>query len=247
MYQEEYQYQKPAFTLIYIYLLFDDFINLHTFFLFTSSHRFGELHCSSAIFDDPRVPCEYLLAVTSGRITVVRTKVLVSSSLSINMSNRLARFGYRFWVLALCVYRSTFASTNTISEPTVCLTQTMHQSCIKSSTISKRTEPSFHLSHVNKESHRVRPKRFLCLWYVRCEPCTCLALTLTLSPNGLKQDSTRPMSLTSPSGASQTICEPMVRSVPTVHLSCVKISTISKRTEQSSTRPTSLRSTIGCV
>ena len=39
---------------------------------------------------------DYLLAVTSGRIAVVRTKVLVSSSLSINRSNRLAHFGYRF-------------------------------------------------------------------------------------------------------------------------------------------------------
>jgi hypothetical protein len=116
MYQEEYQYQKPAFTLIYIYLLFDDFVNLHTFFLFMSSHRFGELHCSSAIFDDPRVPHEYLLAVTSGRIAVVRTKVLVSSSLSINRSNRLARFGYRFRVLALCVCRSTFASTHLLAR-----------------------------------------------------------------------------------------------------------------------------------
>jgi hypothetical protein len=48
-----------------------------------------------------------------------------------------------------------------------------------------------------------------------CKPCTCLALTLTLSPNGLKRDSTRPMSLTSPSVASKTICEPMVRSVQT--------------------------------
>ena len=34
-----------------------------------------------------------------------------------------------------------------------------------------------------------------------------------------------------PSGASKTISEPMVRSAQTVHLSCVKISTISKQTE----------------
>jgi hypothetical protein len=101
---------KPIFTPICIYLLFGDFVNLH-FFLFMSSHRFGELHRFSATFGDPRVPHEYLLAVTSGRIAVVRTKVLVSSSLSINRSNRLARFGYRFRVLALCVCRSTFAST----------------------------------------------------------------------------------------------------------------------------------------
>jgi hypothetical protein len=39
-------------------------------------------------------------------------------------------------------------ASNTISEPTVRSTQTMHQSRIKSSNISKRTEPSFHLSHV---------------------------------------------------------------------------------------------------
>jgi len=38
-----------------------------------------------------RVPCEYLLAVTSGRIAVVRTKVLKLSPLSIARSNRLAR------------------------------------------------------------------------------------------------------------------------------------------------------------
>jgi hypothetical protein len=91
------------------------------FFFFTSSHRFGELHCSSAIFGDPRVPREYLLAVTSGRIAVVRTKVLVSSSLSINRSNRLARFGYRFWVLALCVCRSTFTSTLFKRDQAICV------------------------------------------------------------------------------------------------------------------------------
>jgi hypothetical protein len=34
----------------------------------------------------------------------------------------------------------------TISEPMVCLTQTVHLSCIKISTISERTKMSFHLS-----------------------------------------------------------------------------------------------------
>jgi hypothetical protein len=52
---------------------------------------------------------------------------------------------------------STGAS-NTIFEPTLRSTQTVHQSCIKSCTISKRTEPSFNLSLDTKESHRVRPK-----------------------------------------------------------------------------------------
>jgi len=37
-----------------------------------------------------RVPREYLLAVTSGRITVVGTKVFKLSPLSIVRSNRLA-------------------------------------------------------------------------------------------------------------------------------------------------------------
>jgi hypothetical protein len=34
-----------------------------------------------------------------------------------------------------------------------------------------------------KECHQVRPKWFLCLWYVWRKPCTYLAPTLTLSPN----------------------------------------------------------------
>jgi hypothetical protein len=73
------------------------FRRLHQFayFIFTNSHRFEELHRFSATFDNPRVPCEYLLVVASRRIAVVRTKVLELSSLSINRSNRLARFGYR--------------------------------------------------------------------------------------------------------------------------------------------------------
>jgi hypothetical protein len=42
-----------------------------------------------------------------------------------------------------------------------------------------------------------------------------------------------PRHLGVPSGASKTIFEPMVRSTQTVHLSCIKISTISKWTELS--------------
>ena len=40
-----------------------------------------------------------------------------------------------------------------------------------------------------------------------------------------------PRHLGVPSGASKMISEPMVRSAQTVHLSCVKVSTISKQTE----------------
>jgi hypothetical protein len=38
--------------------------------------------------------------------------------------------------------------------------------------------------------HRLRPKWFSTLWYVRCKPCTYLALRLTLSLNRLKQSLT---------------------------------------------------------
>jgi hypothetical protein len=112
--------QSISKTSFYSYLHLFTFRRLRQFayfFLFTSSHRFGELHCSSAIFNDPRVPREYLLAVTSGRIPVVRTKVLVSTSLSINRSNRLARFGYRFRVLALYICRSTFCINTSFGTP----------------------------------------------------------------------------------------------------------------------------------
>jgi hypothetical protein len=116
----------------------------------------------------------------------------------------------------------------TISEPMVRLSQTAHLSCVKINTISKRTQTSFHLSLVTKEYHRVHPKWFLSQWYIRRKPCTYFALTVTLSPNGPKQDSTWPTHLGVLSGASKTIFELMVHSTQTAHLSCVKISTISK-------------------
>jgi hypothetical protein len=58
-------------------------------------------------------------------------------------------------------------------------------------------------------------KWFLCLWYVRCKPCSNLALTLRLSSNGLKRDSI---------GCVQNCLWPMVRSMQTVHLSSVALS-----------------------
>jgi hypothetical protein len=76
----------------------------------------------------------------------------------------------------------------------VCSAQIVQQSCIKLSTISKRTELSLHLSLVTMEYHWVCPKQFLSPWNVWCKPCTYLAPTLTLSPNRPKRDSTWPMS-----------------------------------------------------
>jgi hypothetical protein len=69
-----------------------------------------------------------------------------------------------------------------ISEPTVCLAQTVHLSWTNTNTISKWTKMRFHMTHVTLKFRQVRPKWFLWIWYVRHKPCTCLALTPTLSP-----------------------------------------------------------------
>jgi hypothetical protein len=136
-----------------------------------------------------------------------------------------------------------------------------------------------HLSLVTKEFHRVRAKWFLSQWYVWRKLRTYLVPIQTLSPNGLKWDSTWPTSPSStircvqndfrasstlganrapilrqrlplspnglnqastwasslgvPSGVSKMIFEPLVCSVQTVDLSCVKITTLSKWTEPS--------------
>ena len=47
-----------------------------------------------------------------------------------------------------------------ISEPLVRLAQSVHLSCSNTNTVSKRKEAGFHMTHVTKEFHRMRPKRF---------------------------------------------------------------------------------------
>jgi len=49
-------------------------------------------------------------------------------------------------------------ASKTISEPMVRSAQTINLSCIKVSTISKRSKMSFHLSLITYEYHQVRPK-----------------------------------------------------------------------------------------
>jgi hypothetical protein len=51
-----------------------------------------------------------------------------------------------------------------ISEPMTCLAQIVHLSCTDINIISKRTETSFHMSHVTKEFRWMRRKQFLSLW-----------------------------------------------------------------------------------
>jgi hypothetical protein len=112
-------------------------------------------------------------------------------------------------------------ASKTIFEPMVHSTQTAQLSCFNINTISKRSRTSFNLSLITLEYRRVHPKQFLSRWYVRHKPCTYIALTLTLSPNRQKRDSTWPTRLGLPSGAFKTISKPMVRLAQTTHPSCV--------------------------
>jgi hypothetical protein len=120
-----------------------------------------------------------------------------------------------------------------ISEPMVCLAQTVHLSCVEINTISKWTETSFHLTHITKEFNRMRQKQFLSLLQVWRKPCTYLASRLTLSLKRLKRASIWPTSPRSSIGCAQKDFHALVPSAQTVHLSCAEINTISKWTQTS--------------
>ena len=47
-----------------------------------------------------------------------------------------------------------------IADPMVRLAQTVHLSCTDTNIVSERNKTRFHMTHVTKEFHRVRPKRF---------------------------------------------------------------------------------------
>ena len=114
-----------------------------------------------------------------------------------------------------------------ISKRMVCSMQSMHLPCICISTISKLIEPSFHLGLFIHEYQIVHLKWFLRLWCIRRKLCNYLALKLTMSTNGQKRH------LGVPLGASKLIFKHMVCSLQIMHLSCIKISTISKQIKPS--------------
>jgi hypothetical protein len=66
----------------------------------------------------------------------------------------------------------------------------LHLSWTDTRTISESTKVRFYMTHATLEFHRVRPKRFLRLWYVRHKLYTYLASTLALYSNGLNRAST---------------------------------------------------------
>jgi hypothetical protein len=118
-----------------------------------------------------------------------------------------------------------------ISEPMVCLAQTVHLSCTDTNTISKRTKTRFHMTHITLEFYRVSPKWFLGLWYIQRKPCTNLASRLALSPNRLNGATTWASSLRSTIGCVQKISEPMVCLAQSLHQSWTDTNTVSKWTK----------------
>ena len=89
---------KHKFYIYSSIYFFDNFVNLHIFFFLTSSQEFIKLTSASS-----QVPCEYLLAVASGRIAVVVTKVFELSPLSVVRSNRLACLNVESGIGLLCL------------------------------------------------------------------------------------------------------------------------------------------------
>jgi hypothetical protein len=89
------------------------------------------------------------------------------------------------------------------------------------------------LTHVTKEVHRVRPKKFPCPWYIWRKPCSYLEPTLTRLQVDQSKLSLDPRHLGVQLGAPKMISEPIARSAQTGHLSCIEISIISKETKTS--------------
>ena len=96
-----------------------------------------------------------------------------------------------------------------ISEPMARSAQTVHQSCIKISSISKRSELSLEPRHLGVPSGA--SETISEPMYVWRNPRTYLLLTLTPSTNGANEIPHDTRHLGVPSGVSKTISEPRVR------------------------------------
>ena len=118
-----------------------------------------------------------------------------------------------------------------ISEPMVHSMQTVHLSSFDTNNVSKWKDARVQMTHVTKAFHLVRPKRFLSQWYIPHKPCTYLASRLAIYPKGQNELPLEPRHLVVPSGASKTICKPMVHLAQTMHLSFTDTNTFSKRKE----------------
>jgi hypothetical protein len=123
----------------------------------------------------------------------------------------------------------------------------LQKSCTDTNTISKWTKTRFHMTHVTFEFHRVRPKWFLSLWYVRRKPQTFLASRLALYQMNWIKHPLELRHLGVLSSASKTISEPTVCLAQTMHLSWTDTNTSPNWPKRDSTWPTSPRTTIRCV
>ena len=109
-------------------------------------------------------------------------------------------------------------ASKTIFDPTECLAQTLHLSCVKISTTSKRTETSFCLSLITYEYHWVRQNDFRAYGMFGANRAPVLHRHwLPTDRNEIPLD---PRHLGVPSGASKMILEAMVCLAQTMHLSC---------------------------
>jgi hypothetical protein len=92
-----------------------------------------------------------------------------------------------------------------IPEPMVHLAQIVHLSCANTNTISKHTEIGFDMARVILELHRVRPNRFLSLWYIRANHATILHQDWHYLKTDRNKLPLEPRHLRVPSGASKRI------------------------------------------
>jgi hypothetical protein len=132
------------------------------------------------------------LGVPSGASKTIYMPMVIRCKPCTYLASRLALYQMN-WVKHLLELRHLgvlSGASKTISEPMVCLAQTMHRSFTDTNTIFKWTKIRFHMTHVTLDFHRVRPKWFLRLWFVRHKLCTYLASRLALSLNGPNRAST---------------------------------------------------------
>jgi hypothetical protein len=124
-----------------------------------------------------------------------------------------------------------------ILEPMFSLTQTMHLSCVKISIISKWTKSTFGCVQNDfwADGTFIANRAHL--------SCTDTNSVYKWIKIEIPHDPRHRVL----SGVSNMIFEPVVCLAQIVHISCIKISTISNRLKRASTWASSPRSTIGCV
>jgi hypothetical protein len=134
-----------------------------------------------------------------------------------------------------------------ISEPVVHSMQTVQLSYVKFSTISKELNQATTWASSPRCTIGCVQNDF---WAYDMFSTTCACILhwhqhyLQMDQNDVPHD---PRHLGVPFGASKMISEAVVHSAQTLHLSCVKISTISCKLNQASTWASKPRSTIGCI